>query len=182
MKTSWILAITGTLIGIVTAAFTLAGDDNHAGPTAAETLPATPFVQASEILAYGKPERLNLHSQVALILDEREGIMLVARQIDTPRPIASLTKLMTALVVLESGQALDEPITITAEDRDRLKGTRSRLRIGAILTRDDLLRAALAASDNRAAAALARNYPGGTEAVVAAMTWTRRRWRASCAT
>jgi len=169
MNKTWILAVTGTLLGIATAAFTLAGDDGQTAPAAAAEPSAAPFVQASEILAYGKPERLNLHSQVALILDEREGVLLVTRQIDTPRPIASLTKLMTALVVLESGQALDEPLTITAEDRDRLKGTRSRLRIGAILTRDDLLRAALAASDNRAAAALARNYPGGTEAFVAAM-------------
>jgi D-alanyl-D-alanine endopeptidase (penicillin-binding protein 7) len=169
MKTTWILAVIGSLCGIAMAAFTLADDDSDAAPTVTESPSTTPFVQASEILAYGKPERLNLHSQVALIQDEREGVLLVARQIDTPRPIASLTKLMTALVVLESGQPLDEPITITADDRDRLKGTRSRLHIGAILTRDDLLRAALGASDNRAAAALARNHPGGTEAFVAAM-------------
>jgi len=169
MKASWILVVGGTVAGLVLAAFSLAGDDAVSVPAMAETVPAAPYVEASQILAYGKPERLNLHSQVALIQDEREGVLLYARAIDTPRPIASLTKLMTALVVLESGQSLDEPLTVTNEDRDRLKGTRSRLPIGAILTRDDLLRAALAASDNRAAAALARHYPGGKEAFVAAM-------------
>jgi D-alanyl-D-alanine endopeptidase (penicillin-binding protein 7) len=132
-------------------------------------LVAAPVVKAAALIEHGHPERLQLQSQVALVLDEREGVALLAREIDTPRPIASLTKLMTGLVVLESGLALDEPVTITAEDRDRLKGTRSRLPIGAILTRDDLLRAALVASDNRAAAALARSAPGGTSAFVTAM-------------
>ena len=128
-----------------------------------------PYVKATELLRYASPGRLALHSQVALVMDERDGIMLYGRAIDTPRPIASLTKLMTALVVLESELPLDAPIAITTDDRDRLKGSRSRLHIGAILTRDDLLRAALSASDNRAAAALARTAPGGTEAFVAAM-------------
>ena len=138
-------------------------------PAPAAAPVATPIVQAAQIIEYGRPERLHLQSQVALVMDEREGVLLYAREIDTPRPIASLTKLMTALVTLESGLALDTPVMITADDRDRLKGTRSRLPIGAILTRDDLLRAALVASDNRAAAALARSYPGSTPAFVAAM-------------
>ncbi len=60
-------------------------------------------------------------------MDERDGVMLYGRAIDTPRPIASLTKLMTALVVLESDQPLEAPIAITTDDRDRLKGSRSRL-------------------------------------------------------
>jgi len=124
---------------------------------------------AAQIIEYGHPERLQLQSQIALVLDEREGVMLMARDIDTPRPIASLTKLMTALVILESDLPLDAPIVITTADLDRLKGSRSRLRVGSILTRDDLLRAALAASDNRAASALARSWPLGREAFVAAM-------------
>lgn len=127
------------------------------------------YVRAAQIIEYGHPERLRLQSQIALVLDEREGVVLMARDIDTPRPIASLTKLMTALVVLESELALDTPIVITTADLDRLKGSRSRLRVGSILTRDDLLRAALAASDNRAASALARTWPGGREAFIAAM-------------
>jgi D-alanyl-D-alanine endopeptidase (penicillin-binding protein 7) len=84
-------------------------------------------------------------------------------------PIASITKLMTALVVLDSGLPLDELVKITQDDRDGLKGTRSRLAVGMSVSRDDLLRLSLMASENRAAAALARAYPGGTAAFVAAM-------------
>ena len=134
---------------------------------AADTEPD--YIPASQIIEYGHPSRLALRSQVALIIDEREEVPLYERQIDAPRPIASLTKLMTALVIVEAGLPLDEPITITRDDRDRLKGTRSRLGFGAMFTRLDLLRAALGASDNRAAAALARSYPGGTDAFVETM-------------
>jgi D-alanyl-D-alanine endopeptidase (penicillin-binding protein 7) len=131
--------------------------------------PAIPYVRAAQIIEHGRPERLPLRSQVALIEDEREGVPLLAREVDMPRPIASLTKLMTALVVLESGLPLDEAIAITELDRDRLKGTHSRLPVGAVLTRLDLLRAALGASDNRAASALARAATGGREEFIAAM-------------
>lgn len=130
---------------------------------------AAPYVHAAQILAHGKPERLRLRSQVALIMDEREGVILYERAPATPRPIASLTKLMTALVVLESNPAMDEGLAITQDDRDRLKGSHSRIPFGTVLTRAELLRAALGASDNRAASALARNYPGGSAAFVAAM-------------
>jgi D-alanyl-D-alanine endopeptidase (penicillin-binding protein 7) len=112
---------------------------------------------------------LPLRSHAVLVEEARTGTVLYARHADEPRPIASLTKLMTVLVVLESGLPLDEPIEITPADRDRLKGTRSRLSFGTVVTRRDLIAAALAASDNRAAAALARRYPGGREAFVAAM-------------
>jgi D-alanyl-D-alanine endopeptidase (penicillin-binding protein 7) len=95
--------------------------------------------------------------------------MLYGRNIERQRPIASLTKLMTALVILESGLSLDEPVKLTREDRDRLRGTKSRLGFNAVFTRHDLLYAALGASDNRAAAALARTYPGGEEAMFHAM-------------
>ncbi len=111
----------------------------------------------------------NLKSTSALVLDQSGQRVLYAKNVDWVVPIASLTKLMTALVVLDSGLPLDEPIKITKDDRDGLKGTRSRLAIGMSVTRDDLLRLALMASENRAAAALARAYPGGTPAFVAAM-------------
>lgn len=166
MNNPRLLLAVGVLCGLAAAGYTIAGGEIPEGTV--ETTQA-PYIHATQILAYAKPERLRLHSQVALVMDEREGVMLYGREIDRPRPIASLTKLMSALVVLESGLPLDEPITITEDDRDRLKGTRSRLPVGAIVTRDDLLRAALAASDNRAAAALARSHPGGTPAFVAAM-------------
>lgn len=112
---------------------------------------------------------LNLKSTSALVLDQSGQRVLYAKNVDWVVPIASITKLMTALVVLDSGLPLDEPITISKEDRDGLKGTRSRLAVGMTVTRDDLLRLALMASENRAAAALARAYAGGTSAFVAAM-------------
>lgn len=120
------------------------------------------------------PRKLFLRSEVGLVWDERAGQPLYARRADEPRPIASLTKLMTALVILDSGLPLDELIEITPADRDRLRGSRSRLRYGMRLSRLELLQAAIGVSDNRAAAALARTYPGGREALVNAMnekTW-----------
>lgn len=130
---------------------------------------AASYISAADIIQYGHPERLTLQSGVAMIVDDREGVILYGRNIERPRPIASLTKLMTALVILESGLSLEEPIKLTRDDRDRLRGTKSRLGFGAVFTRHDLLLAALGASDNRAAAALARTYPGGDEAMFQAM-------------
>ncbi|MGH9649427.1 MAG: serine hydrolase, partial [Terriglobales bacterium] len=116
-----------------------------------------------------KAGALNLKSTSVLVLDQSGQRVLYGKNIEWVVPIASITKLMTALVVLDSGLPLDEPITISKEDRDGLKGTRSRLSAGMTVSRDDLLRLALMASENRAAAALARAYPGGTSAFVAAM-------------
>ena len=135
----------------------------------------TSMIAASDIIRYGRPEKLALRSSVALIMDAREGVVLYGHNIHNPRPIASLTKLMTAMVILDAGLPLDEPIAITRADRDTLRGTRSRLQYGAIFTRYDLLQAALGASDNRAAAALARTYPGGAEIMFEAMNATAQR-------
>ena len=154
-----------TLVVAIGTAFVL----NAVSDTGADT-PAEPtYIKAAQILEHGKPERLALRSQVALVLDVREGVVLYERAANTPRPIASLTKLMTALVILESGAALDEALVITQEDRDRLKGSHSRIGFGGVFTRGDLLRAALGASDNRAASALARAFVGGRAAFIAAM-------------
>jgi len=111
----------------------------------------------------------NLKSAAVLVLDQSGQQVLYAKNVDAVVPIASLTKLMTALVVLESGLSLDEGIAIGAEDVDDLKHTRSRLKVGTVLQRGELLKLALMASENRAAAALARAHPGGTAAFVAAM-------------
>jgi D-alanyl-D-alanine endopeptidase (penicillin-binding protein 7) len=101
---------------------------------------------------------------------EQEGQkVLYAKNVDAVVPIASITKLMTALIVVDSNLPLGERIAISVEDRDGIKGTRSRLRTGTELTRADLLKLALMASENRAAAALTRAYPGGSSAFVAAM-------------
>jgi len=110
-----------------------------------------------------------IKSAAALVLDQSGARVLLAKNSESVVPIASLTKLMTALVVLDAGLPLDEPVAVTREDIDGLKHTRSRLQIGTVLPRDELLRLALMASENRAASALARAYPGGTPAFVVAM-------------
>jgi D-alanyl-D-alanine endopeptidase (penicillin-binding protein 7) len=116
-----------------------------------------------------------IHSGVALVIDH-EGNRLVERNATEVRPIASITKLMTAMVVLDAELPLEDRITITEADRDRLRWSRSRLRIGeAKLSRLDLLRTALMSSDNRAAAALGRTtFAGGTPAFVEAMNHKAR--------
>ncbi len=112
---------------------------------------------------------LRLASTKALIVNQNTGEVLYAKSTDMPTPIASVTKLMTAMVVLDAHQPLDEKITITEAEVDTLKGTSSRLRVGTSLTRGELLQLALMASENRAAAALGNNYPGGFTPFVAAM-------------
>jgi len=105
----------------------------------------------------------------ALIVDANSGDVIYERDAGRPVPIASITKLMTALVVLDGQQPLDEVIVITADDKWKGKGAFSRLPVGAKLTRGDLLKLALMASENRAARTLGRNYPGGMKAFVRTM-------------
>ncbi|MEO8017028.1 MAG: D-alanyl-D-alanine endopeptidase [Pseudomonadota bacterium] len=110
-----------------------------------------------------------LRSESALVVDATSGEVIFARKPTLVAPIASITKLMTALVVMDALQPLDEVITLTADDRWKGIGQGSRLPIGARLTRADLMRLALMASENRAARVLARNYPGGMKAFVRTM-------------
>jgi D-alanyl-D-alanine endopeptidase (penicillin-binding protein 7) len=112
---------------------------------------------------------LHLRSHAALIMDAQHGRILFGKNPDNVMPIASITKLMTAIVVLDAKLPLNEEIIIAYADVDILKNTRSRLRVGTSLSRYDLLRLALMSSENRAAAALGRAYPGGTDAFVEAM-------------
>jgi D-alanyl-D-alanine endopeptidase (penicillin-binding protein 7) len=116
-----------------------------------------------------------LHSSIALIYDEQSQRSLYTKNSDAITPIASITKLMTAMVVLDSEPDLDEVISVNIADMDFLKGTHSRLGVGTTFTRCEMLRLALMSSENRAAAALARSYPGGTEAAVAAMNAKARK-------
>jgi D-alanyl-D-alanine endopeptidase (penicillin-binding protein 7) len=116
----------------------------------------------------------NLSSQSVLVLDQASGQPLLEKNATMQTPIASITKLMTAMLVINARQPLDEHITITSDDRDTIKGTGSRLAIGSRYTREQLLHLALIASDNRAAHALARSYPGGVERLVATMNRTAR--------
>ncbi len=114
-------------------------------------------------------EALALRSHAALVIDDNTGAVLLKKNIDSVYPIASLTKLMTAMVILESGLALDATIRVENGDIDFERGSRSKMRIGEVLPRGDLLRLALMSSENRAAAALARTYPGGPARFVALM-------------
>ena len=116
-----------------------------------------------------KPGVLDIKSTNALVVEQDGRRVLYAKNVDAVVPIASITKLMTSLVVLDAKLPLDERITIDRADVDGIKGTTSRLAIGTELSRDDLLKLALMSSENRAAAALTRAYPGGRGAFVAAM-------------
>lgn len=112
---------------------------------------------------------LRLASSKALIVNQQTGETLYAKNTDAPTPIASVTKLMTAMVMLDAHLPMNEELTVSDADMDTLKGTGSRLRIGTQLTRAELLQLALMASENRAASALGRNYPGGLSSFVVAM-------------
>jgi D-alanyl-D-alanine endopeptidase (penicillin-binding protein 7) len=116
-----------------------------------------------------KKDQPDVRSNAVLVIDAADSSVLFARHATIASPIASITKLMTALVVLDAGQPLDEPIIITPADRDLEKGSASRLSVGANLSRGDLLHLALMSSDNRAAHAVGRRYPGGLPKLIAAM-------------
>ena len=140
---------------------------------------AVGFAQAGEPRAKQKPgarpaasaqsDEVFLRSAVALVKDAASGETLIAKNEDAVLPIASITKLMTAIVILDAGLDLEQRVVVSGEDYDFVKGTRSRLRPGTALTRNELLLIALMSSENRAAASLARTYPGGTAAFVEAM-------------
>ncbi|HEX8987063.1 MAG TPA: D-alanyl-D-alanine endopeptidase [Rhodocyclaceae bacterium] len=112
---------------------------------------------------------LLVQSSSALVQDQITGAALYEKNSGAVVPIASISKLMTAMVALDAKPNLAEVLTVSEEDVDQLKGTRSRLRVGTRLTREEMLNLALMSSENRAASALSRNYPGGREAFVAAM-------------
>lgn len=115
------------------------------------------------------PDALMLRSSVAYVVDQNTSESLFDKNSRAVVPIASITKLMTAMVVLDSKSAMTEQIEVTDEDRDYEKNTGSRLSVGSVLSREDMLHIALMASENRAAAALSRYFPGGRPAFMAAM-------------
>ncbi|RZL11425.1 MAG: D-alanyl-D-alanine endopeptidase [Rubrivivax sp.] len=137
---------------------------------------ASPSVSSSSGASFGQiyglhqtVDPLALKSSVALVMDQETNEVLLAKNSDAVLPIASLTKLMTALVVVESRLPMDEELTISADDVDTEKNSSSRLMVGTRLTRGDALHLALMSSENRAAHALGRYYPGGLPAFVNAM-------------
>ncbi len=110
-----------------------------------------------------------LRSSIALIYDEQGQVPIHSKGADTVVPIASISKLMTAMVLLDAQLPMDEVIAIGEQDIDKLKYSRSRMRVGMAFTRTEMLKLALMASENRAAAALARTFPGGEEVAIAKM-------------
>ena len=136
---------------------------------ASSVVRATDELQISPRSTAANDDPLSLRSGSALVVDEGTDRVLLSKNADTVRPIASLTKLMTAAVILDAHQPMDQVIEITDADIDTLKWSSSRLRPGTKLTREELLKLALMSSENRAAHALARNYPGGLAAFIPAM-------------
>ena len=114
-------------------------------------------------------DSLDLKSSVALVMDQDTGEVLFSKNSQAVLPIASLTKLMTAVVIAEAGQPMDEVLSVTQDDVDTEKRSRSRLKVGTQLTREEMLHLALMSSENRAAHALGRHYPGGVDAFAKAM-------------
>jgi len=131
---------------------------------AAHLLPR-PLAAASFDNLAGHP---GLRSAAAIVVDS-EGREIYSKDADSVRPIASITKLMTAMVILDAGLDLEAPVTITKADRDLVQLTGSRLGYGATLTRREMILLAVMSSENRAATALGRTYPGGMERFVSAM-------------
>ncbi len=142
--------------------------ESDRGPASASpTGPTLSYARAAGL--HNTPDPLRLNSSVALLVNQDSGEVLVRKNDQAVLPIASLTKLMTALVVAEARQPMDEALTITEDDVDTERHSRSRLKVGTTLTREEALRLALMSSENRAAHALGRAYPGGLEKMVAAM-------------
>ena len=128
------------------------------------------LLTALAFTATAKPVLIpKLKSSSVLVVDQGDSSVLLSRHSDVPAPIASITKLMTALVVVDAKQPLNEPLEITDAERDLPKAGFSRLTVGTVLTRGDLMHLALMSSENRAAHALGNNYPGGMPAMVRAM-------------
>jgi len=140
----------------------------HKSITHAEVVPARPsFGQIAGL--HGAPDSLALKSSVALVIDQDTSEVLFSKNDKAVLPIASLTKLMTGLVLSEAHLPMNEVITISQADVDTEKGSRSRLGVGTELSRGELLHLALMSSENRAAHALARSYPGGLPVFVSLM-------------
>ncbi len=171
-----VVAIAGALTAVPAADGAPAASDaavtarpSSTSASRARQLPAQRLSQGQRLGLGATPDPLALRSSVAFVIDQDTGEVLFSKNATAVLPIASITKLMTALIVTEAELPLDQILTISQADVDTLKGTTSRLRVGARLSRGELLHLALMSSENRAAHALGRNYPGGVAAFVTAM-------------
>ncbi len=138
------------------------------------TLAPNPVLMQSSSVQSAQPlqldtSKLNLASAHSMVFDLSTNTPIFSKHENEVVPIASITKLMTSMVVLDAKLPMDEMLTVSEEDKDHLKKTHSRMRVGTQLSRYELMRLALMSSENRAAAALGRNYPGGLPAFVRAM-------------
>lgn len=173
MKASWV-----ALLVVASMAFAAHSGESLAAPAAKKKpvvakkyKPARLVVKARHprVASFDEARGLLLQSAAAIVQDPITGAILYEKNSNSIVPIASITKLMTAMVSLDATPSLTEVLTISDEDVDILKGTHSRLRVGTQLTREEMLHLALMSSENRAASALSRHYPGGREAFIAAM-------------
>ena len=164
MRLNWVV---GCACFIASA--TIAGEMSQTDPTGGVALQVETQLTNEDAQIVFRNAGLSLRSSSAMVVDQKTGRTLFGKNTDARMPIASITKLMTAMVVLDAQLPLDEKIAISGEDRDSLKGTHSRIKVGTTLSRHLALQLALMSSENRAAAALARAYPGGFSAFVAAM-------------
>ncbi|MBK9445022.1 MAG: D-alanyl-D-alanine endopeptidase [Betaproteobacteria bacterium] len=132
--------------------------------------PAKPRkVAATPVEQWQATRSLAVASSAAIVVEQGGGDPIYQKNADVVVPIASITKLMSAMVVLDSVPNLQSPISVSDEDVDYLRGSRSRLHVGSVMTREDALLISLMSSENRATHALARHYPGGMPAFITAM-------------
>ncbi len=175
----WCNKLSAACLGVALAAtvFPAAADDmdvlgqflEQNFPTQQDPLGAFAETQAGKVEAQAMMAGPLLSSQSALILNNRTGEVLYQKNANRVMPIASISKLMSAMVILDAKLDMNQMVEITPDEIDRLKGTGSRLGIGTTLTRSELLHLSLMSSENRATHALGRTYPGGMGAFVAAM-------------
>ena len=150
----------------------VAGNGLRVGPRATRSLAIMVPARPSFGQVYGlhaTDDLLDLKSSVALVVDQHTGEVLFSKNPQAVLPIASITKLMTALVVTEANLPMDERLTVTQDDVDSTAGSSSRLRLGTTLTRGEMLHLSLMSSENRAAHVLGRTYPGGLQVFVKSM-------------
>lgn len=147
------------VVGKRRVAHTFASTKQKTAPQAVFIAPKPSFGELAGL--HGAQDDLNLKSSVALVVDQETNEVLFSKNDQAILPIASLTKLMTGLIISEAMLPMDEKIMITQEDVDTEKGSSSRLRVGTELSRGELLHLALMSSENRAAHALGRTYPSG---------------------
>ncbi|MFY9329481.1 MAG: D-alanyl-D-alanine endopeptidase [Georgfuchsia sp.] len=162
------------LISIVIAAGMIAGSFSGVADAATDGIKKSSHRKVAHAKRHhraivGNSRRLVVRSSAVVVQDETTGAVLFEKNAEAVLPIASITKLMTAMVTLDANPNLNEAMTIGDEDIDVLKGTSSRLRVGTQLSREEMLRLALMSSENRAASALSRYYPGGRSVFVEAM-------------